>query len=143
MNYGKNLTGEKKGTPSVRKYKSKTRKIQKLSEIRKINIIFSSTQQKEEFSYPYVVESWKWAEVHFLPRFEAWSKKRSNEQKKMRERRADLKTDKLERSLPQNKNQARKNPSCFVERCSNTFWKCVNTCTLWIQQSWHRRFAVL
>jgi len=27
---------------------------------------------------------------------------------------------KLERSLPQNENQSRKNPSCFVERCSNT-----------------------
>ena len=33
------------------------------------------------------------------------------------------KNDKLERSLPQNENQSRKNPSCFVERCSNTFWK--------------------
>jgi len=45
-------TLNKKVTPSVRKYKSKTHKIQKLSEIRKINIIFSSTQEKEEFSYP-------------------------------------------------------------------------------------------
>ena len=39
-------------TPSVRKYKSKTHKIQKLSERRKINIIFTSIQQKEECSYP-------------------------------------------------------------------------------------------
>ena len=30
------------------------------------------------------------------------------------------KNGKLERSLPQNENQSRKNPSCFVEKCSNT-----------------------
>ena len=31
-----------------------------------------------------------------------------------------FKNSKLERSLPQNENQSRKNPSCFVESCSNT-----------------------
>ena len=40
-------------TPSVRKYKAVRTKNPRISEIRKSSIIFSSTQPKEEFPYPF------------------------------------------------------------------------------------------
>ena len=115
----------------------------KLSERQKNNIIFSSTQQKKNVHTQYVGESWKLAEVQFLPKYEAWSKNEAANQ--MRDENIELiqKHDKLERSLPQKWKSIKEKSFLFVERCSNTCWKWEEVNTSRMQQSWCRRFTVL
>jgi len=61
--------------------------MQELSEIRNINIMLSSTRQKEECSYPICWGILKMSGVHFLPKYEPEVKKK----RKIQEHKADQK----------------------------------------------------